>query len=98
MSTSEGLEIGAFNRSGLAQIVDTSWDSNGTLMVTVREMIGGFNCWTGGRNRAIRVMRDLARRALPEYHKGQTRSARTVRTFYAGGCHYATFAVSRNDA
>ena len=97
MSTATGLEIGAVNRSGLAQIVDTRWDSNGTLTVTVREMIGGFDSWIGGKARALRVMRDLARRALPEYHKGQTKGARLVRTFYADGGHYATFAVTRNE-
>ncbi|MBT2484792.1 MULTISPECIES: hypothetical protein [unclassified Microbacterium] len=95
MSTATALEIGAFNRSGLAQITDTNWDSNGTLRVTVREMIGGFDCWIGGKKRAIRVMRDLARRALPEYHEGQTKGARLVRTFYADGGHHATFAVTR---
>lgn len=98
MATTTGLEIGAVNRSGLAQIVDTNWDSNGTLLVTVREMIGGFGSWVGGEKRAIRVMRDLARRALPEYHEGQTKGARLVRTFHAEGGHYATFAVTRIEA
>ncbi len=87
-------EIGTQTRNGLAEITDTSWDSNGTLTVTVREMIGGFDGWIGGERRALRVMRDLARRALIEYHPGQTR---TVRTWYTGGQHHATFAVSRNE-
>lgn len=85
--------IGDFNRSGLVQITDTRWDGNGTLFVTVREMIGGFSQWRGGKPQALAAMRNLARRTIS--HPELTHSARTVRTFYAEGQHHATFAVSR---
>lgn len=85
------LTIGDMSRNGLYQITDTSWNHNGTLRVTVREMVGvRLNYLT---DRDVRAMRDLARRAL--MHPGKTRSARLVNKWYAqGGCH-ATFAVSR---
>lgn len=88
------LTIGDTTDDGLLQIVDTNWDSNGTLRVTVRELIGeGDAGWIGGM--PIRRMRTLARRALPEYRKGQTRSSRVIRKFVADGCGHVTFAVSR---
>lgn len=86
-------ETGDFSRNGLYQITDTNWDSNGTLKVTVRERIGE----RGITKARLEAMRRFARRALPEYSKGQTRSARTVRTWFAQGCSHATFAVSRNE-
>lgn len=88
---SKELALGDFSRNGLFQITDTSWDSNGTLRVTVREMIGERELLKS----RLEAMRRLARRALVETYKGQTRSARTVRTFYAGGTSHATFTVSR---
>lgn len=83
---------GDFTRNGLYQITDTHWDSNGTLRVTVREMIGERDI----PKARLEAMRRFARRALPEYRQGQTRSVRTVRTWYAQGTSHATFAVSRN--
>lgn len=91
------LTVGDYNASGLAQITDTRWDSNGSLLVTVREMIGGFDSWVGGKDHAIRIMRTLARRALTEYHEGQTKRSPLVRTWFADGQHHATFMVSRNS-
>lgn len=87
------IEIGTFSNNGLYQITDTNWDSNGTLNVTVREMIGE----TAIPKARLEAMRKFARRALTEYHEGQTKSARTVRTWYAQGQSHATFAVSRNE-
>lgn len=86
-------EIGDYSRNGLYQITDTSWDSNGTLRVTVREMVGEQELPPA----RLEAMRRFARRALPEYHEGQTKSARTIRTWSADGCYRATFAVSRNE-
>lgn len=85
------LTIGDFSRNGLYQITDAHWDHNGTLTVTVREMIGEREL----PKARLEAMRRLARRALmyPEL----TRSARTVRTFYSGGGMHATFAISRNE-
>jgi hypothetical protein len=87
------LTIGDVSRNGLLQIVDTSWDSNGTLFVTVRELIGDRVLVPAT---SIERMRRLARRALmyPEL----TRSSRVTRKFYADGCTHVTFAVSRNDS
>lgn len=86
------LEIGAVSRNGLLQIVDTRWDSNGTLSVTVRELIGDHVLVDAT---SIERMRRLARRALmyPEL----TRSSRVTRRFYADGCTHVTFAISRNE-
>ena len=81
-------EMGDSTRDGLLQISDTSWDGNGTLRVTVREMVG--QPWD---KRSLRVARDLARRAL--MYPEKTLSARTVRTWWAQGQSHATFAVSR---
>lgn len=88
---SKTLEIGDYSRNGMYQITDTAWDSNGTLRVTVREMIGEREL----PKARLEAMRRLARRALPEYYPGQTRRASTVRTWYADGCSHATFDVSR---
>lgn len=82
--------IGDRTRNGLYEITDTNWDHNGTLRVTVRELIGERELSPA----RIRAMRDLARRALPYPEK--TRSAKCVRTWYAQGCSHATFWVSRN--
>ena len=84
------LTIGDRSRDGLLEIADTNWDHNGTLRVTVRELIG-TGCWVGGL--PIRRMRTLARRALPYPEK--TRSSRVIRRFSSGGCDFVTFAVSR---
>jgi hypothetical protein len=87
------LGIGDSNRDDTVRVSDTSWDGNGALTVTVREMIGGYNGWIGGRDRALRAMRDTARRAL--MYPEKTRSTRLVREWYADGQNHATFAVSR---
>lgn len=86
------LQIGDQSRDGLLQITDTRWNGNGTLFVTVREMIGG-HAWPNGV--PIEKMRRLARRAI--HHPEKTCSARLVRTWYAEGTDHATFAVSRMD-
>ena len=78
------------NPSGLCEITDTRWDGNGTLYVTVRELIGQ----PIDRNMLAR-MRRLARRAL--MYAEQTRSSRVVRQWYAQGSWHVTFAVSRLD-
>jgi hypothetical protein len=91
----KALEIGATSRDGLLEITDTNWDSNGTMRVTVRELVGGYNSWAQGL--PIRRMRALARRALPEYYQGQTRKSPEVNRVYSQGCWHITFAVSRND-
>lgn len=86
----KNLEINDYNRAGNLQIVDTNWDHNGTLRVTVRDLT-----YSGKDN--TEAMRRLARRAASKPET--TRSAKTVRKFTA---HYdrevpmATFAVSRN--
>lgn len=89
--------IGDTNRDGLLQITDTRWDSNGTMYVTIREMIGQYWEQYGyDLERVTRQARALARATLPEYFKGQTRSSRVVRRWYANGQSHVTIAVSRN--
>ena len=87
------LRIGDGTRDGLLVIADTSWDSNGTLLVTIRERIGGGDAgWIGGM--PIERMRRLARRALS--HPERTRSSRVVeKRIGHDGCGYVKFAVSR---
>lgn len=85
------LEIGSQSRDGLLEVADTRWDGNGTLFVTVRELIGGREGWVGGL--PIRRMRTLARRALQ--HPETIRSAREVRRSYDGSSWRVTFAISR---
>lgn len=86
------LTIGDRTPDGLLEITDTRWDHNGTMFVTVRELIG-TGCWRGGL--PVARMRRLARRALS--HPGDTRSSRVVNRFTSGGCDHITFAVSRLD-
>lgn len=88
--------LGDTSKDGLLEIVGTSWDYNGTMKVTVREMIGGFNGWNIPEENIIRRMRTLARSALayPEL----TRKSPLVNTWENGGQIYATFAVSRLEA
>jgi len=82
--------IGDTSRDGTLQIMDTNWDSNGTLEVTVRDSVGAGNR-IGGLN--IPAMRRLARTAL--MYPEKTRSARVTNRFVADGCIHITFAVSR---
>jgi hypothetical protein len=84
------LTIGDRTRDGMLEIVDTNWNGDGILFVTVRELIG-TNCWVGGL--PIRRMRNLARRALP--YPEHTRSSKVIRQFSYNGCDHVTFAVSR---
>lgn len=84
------LTIHDRSRDGLLEIADTNWDHNGTLRVTVRELIGD-NGWANGL--PLRRMRTLARRALP--HPEKTTGSRVVRRFVAEGCEHVTFAVTR---
>lgn len=84
------LTIGDRSRDGLLEITDTRWDRNGTLFVTVRELIGS-GCWVGGL--PVDRMRRLARRAIDNPER--TRSSRALRTWSAQDSDHITFAVSR---
>lgn len=86
-------EIGTRSRNGLYEITDTNWDSNGTMRVTVRELIGEKEL----PKARIVSMRRLARRALPEYRQGQTRKSPEVNRVWHNGSWHITFAVSRNN-
>ena len=85
------LGIHDTNRDGTLEIVDTNWDGNGGLRVTVRELVG-HGCYAGD---FVRNARRLARKALPEYFPGQTRKSPVIDRFTAGGCDHVTFNVSR---
>lgn len=92
------LGTGDMSRDGLLQITDARWNSNETMYVIVREMVGQkWSDYPGGQDNVIRRARTLARRALVEYSTGQTRSSAVVRTWFAQGSSHVTFAVSRND-
>jgi hypothetical protein len=82
--------IGDRSRDGLLEITDTRWDHNGTMFVTVREVIGS-GCWIGGL--PLARMRRLARTAIS--HPDKTRSSRVVGRSAYYGCDQVTFAVSR---
>lgn len=81
---SKVLEIGDRSRDNMFEITDTSWDSNGTMRVTVRNLYDMKH-----HAEMIPAMRRLARRALAKPHL--TRSSRVV--FTDGSS--TTFAVSR---
>lgn len=90
-------EIGDYSRDGLLQITDTHWDGNGTLNVTVRELVGQrWEEYPGNGKNVLRRARTLARGAL--VHPNKTRSSAIVRRWFANGCSHVTFAVSRNDS
>lgn len=89
---SKKVTIGSMSRNGLFQIVDTNWDHNGTLRVTVREMVGD-GCLDMSDAKMVQAMRRLARRAIG--HPEKTRSSRVVNRFTYQGCATVTFAVSR---
>lgn len=92
------LKIGDYNHNGMLRIVDTHWDSNGTLRVTVQEQIGErWDLSTRYGKNALRRARAFARKALPEYYPGQTKGSPLVRTFFADGCTHATFNITRNE-
>jgi len=87
------LTIGDTNRDGSLVIVDTNWDYNGSMRVTVRETIG-HGCYTGD---LVRNGRRLARKALHESYIGETKSSRVIRQFVADGCDHVTYLISRLD-
>lgn len=93
MPTTDGtLEIGDRNRANDLEIADTRWNGDGTLFVTVRELVGR------GRNEPlpIEAARRFARRALS--HPEHTRQSRLIRAEHDqsnGG--RIPFAVSRLD-
>lgn len=78
------------NRDGTLEIVDTNWDGNGTLRVTVRELVG-HGCYARD---FIRNARRLARKALPSSDTEAGKSARLLRRFTADSCEHATFNVA----
>ena len=82
--------IGDTNRDGTLQIMDTNWNGDGTLRVTVRDAMGTSNR-VGGLD--VPAMRRLARSAL--MYPENTRSSRVRRVFQADGCTWVTFDVSR---
>lgn len=67
------LEIGQGNRADTVRIAEISdracilsTHGSRTMRVTVREMIGGYRSWIGGREKALTVMRNTAKQALPK--------------------------------
>lgn len=91
------LTIRDASRDGLLVITDTAWDHNGTLRVTVAEMIGERLDPDSRRYRnTVKRARRLARRAI--MHPEKTRSSRLLRSWYATGQTHFTFAVSRLEA
>lgn len=86
------LEIRDRNRAGTLEITDTRWDSNGTLFVTVRELVGD-RCWDLPKHKQDAAVRRFARRALS--HPEQTRQSRIVRRWHAESTDHWTVAVSR---
>lgn len=91
MSRPKVATIGDRNQDGTLEITDTSWNGNGTLQVTVRDLVGTSGSRVGGF--PIRQARTLARRAL--MYPDQTRSSRVVRSWDAQGSAHVTIAVSR---
>lgn len=85
----EPTTIGDTSRDGSLVIADTSWDSNGTLLVNIRtvdaDAFGPLD---------ICKARRLARSAI--MYPEKIRSSRVVEaTVCVEGCEHVTFAVSR---
>lgn len=78
------LTIGDRSRDNMFEITDTSWDSNGTMRVTVRNLLD-----MNHHPEFIPAMRRMARRAIPMPHL--TKSSRVLHTNGSS----TTFAVSR---
>jgi len=87
----KALEIGDTDRTGTFQIMDTNWDGNGGLRVTVRDNRGTGNSATPRTDLAS--MRRLARRASS--HPEDTKRSPVIRRFTADGADHITFNVSR---
>ncbi len=86
------LTVGDRSHDGQLEITETRWDGNGTLTVTVRELVGA-RAWPDGL--PVERMRRLARRAL--MHPEKTRSARVVKRLTSSGFDHVVVAVSRLD-
>ena len=84
--------IGLTSRNGLFQVMDINWDHNGSFRVAVRDTVGN-DCLDMSRERRIRAMRDLARRAVPM--PWLTRHTRLAQERCACGCGQSIFVVSR---
>lgn len=85
------LTIGEGTRDGLLQIIDTSVQRDGSMNVSVRELIGGGdNGWIGGM--PIERMRKLAKRAVE--FPGRTR---TVKRYMHMSCGAVTFNVESRE-
>lgn len=82
------------SRCGTFEILDTNWDSNGTLRVTIRETVGD-GCLDMSEEHMVKAMRRLARKAI--HHPEKTRSSRVIGRGIYYGCDTVTFAVSRNN-
>ena len=78
------LTIGDRSRDNMFEITDTSWDSNGTMRVTVRNLLD-----MNHHPEFIPAMRRMARRAISMPHL--TKSSRVI---HIDGSS-TTFAVSR---
>ena len=81
---SKVIEIGDRSKNDMYVLTDTSWDSNGTLLVTVRQLLDMSH-----HPEMIPAMRRFARRALP--YPETIRSSRVVHIHGSS----VTFAVSR---
>lgn len=83
---SKVIEIGDRSKNDMYVLTDTNWDSNGTLRVTVRQLLDMDH-----HPEMIPAMRRFARRAI--HHPDKTRSSRVL---HSNGSS-TTFAVSRNE-
>ena len=91
--SSNTLAVGDTDRDGLFQITNTTWDSNGTMTVTIIETDAGIRA-SMPHGIEIRRMRRLARRALA--HPEITRSSRVLDEDVHEGRRRVRFLVSRN--
>lgn len=88
------INFGAASHDGLVQVVDTSWGTNGSVRVTVREFMG-HDCWDISHERLTRKMRDIAKRSVVS--TGKRISSKKVNEFVHYGCRNMTFEVSSHD-
>lgn len=86
------LHVHDQNYQGTVECTDITRSQTDAYRVTVRELIGGYNSWVGGKKAAQDRMRRLARRMFSNARGTRTTLLNEYRD-QPGGSEYATFLV-----
>jgi len=80
------------NQDGTVECTDISRTQNDAYRVTVRELVGGYNSWRGGKKAAQDRMRRLARRMFSNARGTRTEVLNEYRDQH--GSEFVTYLVS----